>query len=140
MNNHKTTKKSNPNKSWYFFDLNTRTHFLLTDEMIFGRESGHLNFPNDPEVSQIHCKISIDNNHIFITDLSSTNGTIVNDVVIPTRLPFALKINDKIKFGNQEFIFINNPQSFDKFSEESNLNQRGFADKTVVVNSKNKNR
>ena len=40
-----------------------------------GRERGDILFPEDGYVSGLHCRISWDNGHAFLTDLGSSNGT-----------------------------------------------------------------
>ena len=107
MEHNHTTKKSEHHTGWYFFSLQARSYLDLTDDMSIGRESATLNFPGDKEISRIHCRISINEFGVSIIDLGSTNGTLINDLPIPVSTTTILQINDKIKIGKQEFIFMN---------------------------------
>jgi pSer/pThr/pTyr-binding forkhead associated (FHA) protein len=42
-----------------------------------GRERGDILFPEDGYVSGLHCRLSWDGAHLFLTDLGSSNGTFV---------------------------------------------------------------
>lgn len=42
-----------------------------------GRERGDVLFPEDGYVSGLHCRLSIQNGHAFLTDLGSSNGSFV---------------------------------------------------------------
>ncbi len=59
---------------------------------------------NDTCVSRQHARISIiikkKKNYIFIKDLGSTNGTLINTSMIKSTK--RLKIGDRIQFGNEE--------------------------------------
>lgn len=50
-------------------------------------------------VSRIHASIRIDDDRIGLTDLSSVNGSYVNDEKIQPNVPRALKHGDMIKLG-----------------------------------------
>lgn len=45
--------------------------------LYLGRERGDVVFPEDGYVSGLHCKISVTDGKIFLTDLGSSNGTFV---------------------------------------------------------------
>ena len=57
------------------------------DEFL-GRERGDILFPEDGYVSGLHCRLTWDGQRLFLTDLGSSNGTFVSDLLItePTRL------------------------------------------------------
>lgn len=40
-----------------------------------GREDNDIDFPNDPFISGIHARVSLDGEHLMLTDLDSKNGT-----------------------------------------------------------------
>ena len=44
-------------------------------------------------------------NDYYIKDLNSTNGTLVNDELVPKDKYVKLKMNDKIKIGRTELTF-----------------------------------
>lgn len=55
---------------------------------------------NDRSVSRLHCKFTVKEGNLFVTDLGSTNSTKVNGTVISPQMPIALKDDDRIKMGN----------------------------------------
>lgn len=69
-----------------------------------GRKAGII--INDPFLSALHAEFSLDNDKSWqISDLSSTNGTFVNEEKI-TNEPCALKTGDIIKMGQLSYIFV----------------------------------
>ena len=56
------------------------------------------------EVSRIHCRITIQDDSVFIEDLGSANGTFVNDQILSPRQPIAVDPGTKITIGPAEFI------------------------------------
>lgn len=61
---------------------------------------------NDPFLSALHAEFTLDSdNNWQISDLSSTNGTFVNEDKITTE-PCALKTGDIIKMGQLSYIFV----------------------------------
>ena len=70
-------------------------------QFIIGRDEGcHLR-PASPAVSKRHCAVFIRNGEVFVRDLGSTNGTIVNDEpVVGDR---AVKDGDRLKVGPLDF-------------------------------------
>lgn len=71
-------------------------------QFIIGRDEGcHLR-PASPAVSKRHCAVFIRNGGVFVRDLGSTNGTLVNDeVVVGDR---AVKDGDRLKVGPLDFV------------------------------------
>ncbi|KAG9410407.1 hypothetical protein AC1031_018445 [Aphanomyces cochlioides] len=81
-----------------------------------GRSSGKkykaphgLSLPKDPEISTTHAEIrwSSDDDHIYITDQNSTNGTRINGRNIKPRTPVRLDFSKPIKatFGSTNLTF-----------------------------------
>jgi hypothetical protein len=56
------------------------------------------------EVSRIHCRITIQDDSVFIEDLGSANGTFVNDQILSPRQPIAVDPGTKVTIGPAEFI------------------------------------
>jgi pSer/pThr/pTyr-binding forkhead associated (FHA) protein len=56
----------------------------------------------DKEISTTHAKIEIRNGQVFLTDLRSTNGTLLNNVIVEPQVPQRLKEDDKITLGTCE--------------------------------------
>ena len=80
---------------------------LTRDDVIIGRSSKSCDFVlDDDEVSRIHCRIrkDKDKNEFYFFDCGSTNGTLVNNEQVHTKL---LKSHDVITLGeNVEIVFI----------------------------------
>jgi pSer/pThr/pTyr-binding forkhead associated (FHA) protein len=74
----------------------------LPTPLTIGREEGNLLRLNDERVSRFHAKIQCDNNEIILTDLESTNGTRVNNVVVQIR---RLRPGDRISLGRSQLLF-----------------------------------
>lgn len=51
-------------------------------------------------VSRLHATISRSEEGVVIIDMSSTNGTLLNNYTLPTELPYPLQNGDEIRFGD----------------------------------------
>ena len=84
---------------------------LEDTDLIIGRaESCHI-CVEDRSVSKSHAKITLVAGEVHISDLQSTNKTIINGDIIEPLAPQKLKNNDQVKTGNVIF----------KFLEEGNI-------------------
>ncbi|MDO4586136.1 MAG: sigma 54-interacting transcriptional regulator [Planctomycetia bacterium] len=81
------------------------TVFFLTSgkETTIGRSTDNAVILNDDRCSRYHAKIHFHDDHWFITDLASRNGTSVNDIFIKTETE--IKNGDKIKIGHDALVF-----------------------------------
>ena len=71
-------------------------------QFIIGRDEGcHLR-PASPAVSKKHCAVFIRNGQVFVRDLGSTNGTLVNDEAVSGDRP--VKDGDRLKVGPLDFV------------------------------------
>jgi diguanylate cyclase (GGDEF)-like protein len=76
---------------------------LAGQSVVIGRDAEcDLELPDD-SVSRQHATLEPTDEGYLLTDLSSTNGTYVNDVRITARL---LMPGDRVRFGNQIFKFL----------------------------------
>lgn len=81
----------------------TKSHFLIgksadkVDGVIVGNTA----------VSRIHCEVVVnDLGRIAIIDKGSANGTFVNGLRIATDQNTALRVNDRVKIANEEYILV----------------------------------
>jgi pSer/pThr/pTyr-binding forkhead associated (FHA) protein len=74
----------------------------LTPPISIGREEGNTIQLNDERISRYHCKILLDNQHLVLTDLESTNGTKVNGQSCQLRI---LRFGDLILVGRSVLLF-----------------------------------
>jgi hypothetical protein len=73
---------------------------LRPGEIVIGRDAGcHLRF-NDPAVSRRHVRIVRRRDEVFVEDLQSTNGTLVNGQVAAA--PVVLRNGDVVAIGTRE--------------------------------------
>ena len=83
-------------KRWELDDMNR----------VIGRsESSHI-YVEDRSVSKSHAKITISSGEVSITDLKSTNQTIINGKALEPLAPHKLSNNDQVKTGNVIFKFL----------------------------------
>jgi pSer/pThr/pTyr-binding forkhead associated (FHA) protein len=74
---------------------------IVGAKFLIGRDP-HCNLrPASQAISKQHCAIHIRNGQVFIEDLSSTNGTVVNNVVVEGEKP--LMNGDEVRVGPLEF-------------------------------------
>ncbi len=70
--------------------------------LTFGRSAENdLVFANDPEVSRRHARLVFNGQSLTLTDLGSTNGTMVNGRRLAPQVPVLLNDGDRIAFGHQ---------------------------------------
>ncbi len=77
------------------------------DEFIIGRLSGHVDYVlHNNAVGKLHAELICRNGSCYVKDLSSINGTYINNLRIESNKEIELKDNDSLLFANSEFIFI----------------------------------
>ena len=81
----------------------------------------------NPAVSRFHAKICSQGPDFYIEDLGSSNGTLLNDKMVP--LTAELNNNDKITIGKYTLTF------FDQKSDQDNVNV-DKAEETIFVRKK----
>ena len=79
----------------------------LPTPVTIGREEGNLLRLNDERVSRYHAKVQQDDDDIILTDLESTNGTRVNNMVVQIR---RLRAGDRIHVGRSLLLFGSNEE------------------------------
>lgn len=78
----------------------------IIDSFVIGRKSekSDLAVPDDRWLSDVHCKLFLNNDHVYIEDLNSENGTYVNGVPIVS--PMKLSEDDIILIGASKYRII----------------------------------
>jgi hypothetical protein len=74
-------------------------------EITVGRLSSNQLMVNDPKASSRHATISPAGQGYSITDLGSTNGTLVNEQRLSPNAPFTLSPGDRIRIGDAIFTY-----------------------------------
>ncbi len=80
----------------------TKERFSVNDEVTIGRAGGCSIRLDDSYVSSIHARIWRETGGLFIADLASTNGTLVNSKKITTKM--TLHEGDLIEVGKHRFV------------------------------------
>lgn len=80
--------------------------WALQDGYVVGRAVESQIFIDDGSVSRSHAKIEFRENDVVISDLGSTNKTVVNGTALAPLAPQVLKNNDQVKIGNCVFKFL----------------------------------
>jgi len=80
------------------------TFYLPVGEASIGREPSNQFCVADPALSRRHCLLIRADKHVFIRDLASRNGTLLNGV--PLEQQQQLRDGDQICVGNSVFLFL----------------------------------
>ena len=84
---------------------------------ILGRDPNCDFYLNDTEVSRHHARLQIAESEIWLTDLGSTNGTIVAGVALKPEQPYRLKLGQQFSIGNY-ILQVDEPSRFYKLSSD----------------------
>src|SRR5205823_8747562 len=76
-----------------------------TKVLTIGRQIGTTLLIDHPSVSRRHADIVYANGQYRLRDLSSSNGTFVNDRGLQRGEVYTLKGNDRIRFGKVSYVF-----------------------------------
>lgn len=75
---------------------------IPSKEVVIGRDEGCFIRMGSAEISRRHCSLKTTSEGILVTDLGSSNGTLVNDH--PITIPTILRLGDKLRVGATEFL------------------------------------
>lgn len=72
-----------------------------------GKERSYVDYfvTNNIAVSRSHADIITRNGQFYIVDLNSKNHTYINDQILPVHCEIEINDGDRLKLGNEEFIF-----------------------------------
>jgi molecular chaperone DnaK (HSP70) len=70
-----------------------------------GRDRGNQIFLNFEKISRFHAALVVSSDACTLEDTGSTNGTFVNGEKLQAEIAVTLKDGDRVRFGNQEFVF-----------------------------------
>jgi class 3 adenylate cyclase len=109
---------------------NPGTKLVLTDKSILGRSTDASLCIQETKVSREHAIVQHRAGHFELTDLGSSNGTMVNDKVLHRHVPQALYDNDEISIGNTLLRFVSEgaepPGGHKKLPEEKVVQNGGL--------------
>lgn len=78
--------------------------YLLTmPSVTVGRENCDILLPQDTLVSRNHARFQVQGEVVTVTDLGSTNGTYINQVLLQPHIPQTIRAGDTVRIGNTTF-------------------------------------
>ena len=83
-------------------------HKLTQPFVTIGRDGNHAIVLADPEISRDHLRLAWNNGSWYVTDLGSTNGTILNNTQLPAHIPFRLLLDSELEIGSYRLILRSN--------------------------------
>ncbi len=81
------------------------TYPISPEGAAIGRRSGQDIVIENPYVSSAHAAIAVQDGECILTDIGSTNGTVVNGETLPPNEPRVLADGDEISFGPVKLVF-----------------------------------
>lgn len=77
---------------------------LTAPSLTVGREHCEIMLPEDTLVSRTHARFQVQGETVTVTDLGSTNGTHINQVLLHPHVPQAIRVGDAIRIGSTVFV------------------------------------
>lgn len=107
----------------------------IRNVFLVGRQQGDLLFENDTKISKLHLKIFINQGDPYLEDLGSSNGTLLNDILVSPHEPILLNAGDLIQVGDVILCFQSQEvEDQDKTRiEVSPIDTLSAGDRTVVA-------
>jgi pSer/pThr/pTyr-binding forkhead associated (FHA) protein len=75
---------------------------IPSKEVVIGRDEGCFIRMGSVDISRRHCSLRATVDGILVTDLGSSNGTLVNDILITA--PTILRVGDRLRVGPAVFL------------------------------------
>jgi hypothetical protein len=91
----------------YAMDKKNKSHIALEKfPCTVGKMAGCVDHVlSDESVSRIHARFDRQDNHIFITDMNSTNGTYKNGLRMQPQETMEIEPGDELRFGNLHYCY-----------------------------------
>lgn len=92
----------------YLYHLDSGRNFLLEEgaELTIGRAFDNRVVIDAPFVSRHHAAIGWKNRHLYIRDLHSTNGIVINGIPVFDAYAYEVNDSDEIRIGNERFVVL----------------------------------
>lgn len=95
---------SPPKIKFYLIHTETGQRYPISEqEVVIGRSSGDLLFPEDTKLSTQHCRIAMTPSGLGVHDLGSANGTRLEGKKLDADKIYAFKIGNILSVGQQQF-------------------------------------
>lgn len=107
---------------YYLYQENNGRNFRVEEnqEISFGRAFDNTIHVDDASVSRHHAVVKWKKSAMYIMDLQSTNGTIVNGERVQDNFYYELNFTDEVKIGNVAFKVLDEESVINK-NFENNL-------------------
>ncbi len=115
----------------------SQTDHEFTDEVVtIGRAPDNVFTIDDVSVSSHHARIAPSGDSYILTDLGSTNGTMVNGAELKAEVEHTLKPGDRVRFGKVDSLF--DPEHAEAGAQELPSNEeRGIAPASKSIKPSN---
>lgn len=99
--------KKKPAPNWCLRTPDGRTVPVPAQGLLFGRADGcKIRFPDNTKgVSRVHCQLSVQGDHLTLTDMGSTYGTFLNGAKLPVKTPVAVTSGSRFWLGSEKICF-----------------------------------
>jgi pSer/pThr/pTyr-binding forkhead associated (FHA) protein len=91
-----------PKFNYFLVHLETGQRYPVGDEVVIGRNSGDILFPDDAKVSTQHCRVLKTPQGLAVHDLDSSNGTNLDGTKLDPKKAYVFKPGSVLSFGAQE--------------------------------------
>jgi pSer/pThr/pTyr-binding forkhead associated (FHA) protein len=120
-------------KPFYFHNLSNSSSFELIDDTLIGRADSSDITIYDDKISGKHLHLTVNDDSIFIKDLGTSNGTLLNGLEIVAKQKYEVREGDKIVIGRITLLLsktkhLENNQT----SQQDNLRELDSFDKSGV--------
>jgi pSer/pThr/pTyr-binding forkhead associated (FHA) protein len=111
-------------KTFYFHNLSNSTSFELKDDTIIGRgEDADITIYDD-KISSKHLHITVNENSVFVKDLDTSNGTLINGLEVKPNSKYEVSESDKIVIGRVTLLCSESPDLVnEKTNQQDNLRE-----------------
>lgn len=105
------TSEPQVTKSWQLTGQRGESFLLGLGKYRIGRAPTNAIHIHGDKISRFHAELQVTDAEPEVVDLNSTNGTFVNEEPLTPMDPRHLKNGDTIRFGDQQFLFEEQPSS-----------------------------
>lgn len=99
--------REHPQGMLLYEGMENRPNIIIKGESIkIGQGNDVDEVINKDTISHFHAIINKENKEFYLEDLNSTNGTFVNDEILPYKQKKQLKINDIVRFADVKYRFV----------------------------------
>lgn len=89
----------------YLYDPETEQIFEITKNVSVGRSDSNDLAIKDQSISSKHATLTFKNDGVWVTDLNSFNSTYINGTECAPEVPYKIKKQDVIQFGDKVYYF-----------------------------------